>query len=75
MPASPLSVIRFRVLFIIWWLVLMANHAFVLYLLDLPFTTILIDSAVSYTILLLLCLIIINTLRYLPQRVLTVLIW
>lgn len=68
MPASPLSVIRFRVVFSIWWLVLLADHAFVLYLLDLPLTITLIDSCISNGILLLFCLLIINTLRYLPQR-------
>ena len=68
MYASPLSIIRFRVLFSIWWVVLMANHAFVLYLLDLPLTLTLMDSGISYGILLLFSLLIIHTLRYLPQR-------
>lgn len=69
MPASPLSVIRFKVVFSIWWLVLMIDHAFVLYLVGLPFTVTMIDSGISNGVLLLLCLLIINTLRYyLPQR-------
>ncbi|HJU46120.1 MAG TPA: hypothetical protein VJ647_05005, partial [Chitinophagaceae bacterium] len=68
MPGSPLSVIRFRIVFSIWWLVLTAGHAFVLYLLGVPFATTLIDSGISNSLLLLFCLLVINTLRYLPQR-------
>lgn len=68
MPGSPLSVIKFRIVFSIWWMVLMANHAFVLYLLDIPFTITLIDSGISNSLLFLFCLLIINTIRYLPQR-------
>lgn len=69
MSSSPLSVIRFRIVFSICWLLLIANHALVLYLLGLPLDLALIDSGISNGVLLLLCLLIINTLRYyLPQR-------
>jgi two-component system LytT family sensor kinase len=69
MANSPLSVARFRTIFSICWLVLMADHAMVLHWFDLPWKEAVIDSAISNTILLLICLLIMNTLRYyLPKR-------
>jgi two-component system LytT family sensor kinase len=69
MANSPLSVARFRIIFSICWLVLMADHAMVLHWFNLPWKEAVIDSAISNTILLLICLLIMNTLRYyLPKR-------
>jgi hypothetical protein len=69
MAKSPFSVTRFIVIFSISWLVLMTNHAVVLHWFDLPWTEAIIDSAISNILLLVFCLLIMNTLRYyLPKR-------
>ncbi|MBL7742663.1 MAG: histidine kinase [Chitinophagaceae bacterium] len=69
MSNSPLSATRFRLTFGISWLVLMADHAMVLHYFDLPWQEAVIDSCISNGILLLFCLLIMNTLRYyLPQK-------
>jgi sensor histidine kinase YesM len=69
MTNSPFSVRRFQVIFGICWLVLMADHAMVLHYFDLPWKEAITDSLISNSILLLFCLLIMNTLRYyLPQR-------
>ena len=69
MSTSPLSVRRFQVIFSICWLVLMADHAMVLYWFGLPWTVAMFDSLISNGILFLFCLLIMNTLRYyLPRR-------
>jgi two-component system LytT family sensor kinase len=69
MSTSPLSVRRFQVIFGICWLVLMGDHALVLHYFALPWKEAIIDSSISNGILLLFCLLIMNTLRYyLPRR-------
>ncbi|MDP4264878.1 MAG: histidine kinase [Bacteroidota bacterium] len=69
MSISPLSSRRFRVIFVVCWLVLMADHAMVLHWLTLPWKEAIIDSLISNGILFLFCLLILNTLRYyLPQK-------
>lgn len=69
MSNSPLSVLRFKIIFSICWLLLMTDHVLVLHWLDMPWKVSIIDSAISNTILLLACLLVMNTLRYyLPQR-------
>ncbi|MBL7739888.1 MAG: histidine kinase [Chitinophagaceae bacterium] len=69
MSNSPLSANRFRLTFGISWLVLMADHAMVLHYFELPWKEAIIDSCISNGLLLLFCLLIMNTLRYyLPQK-------
>jgi hypothetical protein len=69
MTKSPLSVTRFLLIFSISWLVLMADHAMVLNWFGLSWKEAWIDSAISNILLLLICILIMNTLRfYLPKR-------
>lgn len=78
MTNSLLSIRRFQVIFGICWLVLMADHAMVLQYFDLPWKEAIIDSLISNGILLLFCLLIMNTLRYyLPQgeQVINIFAW
>lgn len=64
MAASPFSVKRFTIFFIVCWVVIFTQHALLLYFYNLPVRTAVIDSFVSNTFLLLTCLLIITTLRY-----------
>ena len=64
MTASPFSVRKFFIVFSIAWLVLMADHALLLYWFDLPLQAAIIDSLISNVSLLLICLLIMNTIRY-----------
>lgn len=64
MTASPFSVRRFLIIFSIAWAILMTDHALVLYWFDLPWEVAVIDSLISNGFLLLICLLLINTLRY-----------
>jgi two-component system LytT family sensor kinase len=68
MAASPFSVRRFLITFIIGWLILMMDHAFVLKWFDLSWQVALLDSLISNLLLLLVCLVMINTLRYYLPR-------
>lgn len=68
MSNSPLSKRRFTILFSICWLVLMADHVMVLHWFGLPWNAAIIDSAISNIILLLACLLVMNTLRYYLPR-------
>ncbi len=69
MSRSPLSVTRFRLIFSICMLLLALDHALVLHWLELSWKVALIDSLVSNGILLLTCLLVMNTLKYyLPRR-------
>jgi sensor histidine kinase YesM len=69
MSTSPLSTNRFRILFIICWLAIMADHAIVLHWFGLGWNISIIDSLISNTLLLLAGLLVMNTLRYyLPRR-------
>lgn len=68
MPTSPLFILRFRIIFIICWLVMLADHAFVLYYFDLPWKAAIIDSLISNSLLLLASLLVLHTLRYYLPR-------
>jgi two-component system LytT family sensor kinase len=68
MSNTPFSVRRFTLLFILSWLVLVADHIMVLHWFGLPWQATIIDSAISNSILLLACLLIMNTLRYYLPR-------
>lgn len=68
MSNSPLSILKFRVIFIIAWLVLLADQAMVLHFFGLPWEAAIVDSVISNISLLFACLLVMNTLRYyLPQ--------
>ncbi|MEP7374778.1 MAG: histidine kinase [Chitinophagaceae bacterium] len=64
MTASPFSVRKFFIVFSIAWLVLMADHALLLYWFEMPLKAAIIDSLISNITLLLTCLLIMNTIRY-----------
>lgn len=69
MPASPFSTRRFLVTFSIAWLVLMADHAILLYWFEFPLKIAIVDSLISNILLLGVCLLVMNTIRYyLPGR-------
>lgn len=69
MAASPLSTPRFRLMFVLFWIAIIADHAIVLHWFGLTTRVAVIDSLISNTFLLLAGLLIINTLRYyLPRR-------
>jgi hypothetical protein len=78
MVKSPLSVPRFRIIFSISWLVVMTDIAFLLNWYGWPWNVAIIDSSISTIILLLACLLMMNTLRfYTPgrERYFNILIW
>ncbi len=60
---------RFRLIFSACWLILIVDHCLVLYMFGLPFRESAIDSIISNILLLIPCLLIMNTIRYyMPQR-------
>ncbi len=68
MTNSPLSILKFRIIFILVWLVLLADNAMVIHFFGMPWTAAIIDSAIGNTLLLLASLLVMNTLRfYLPR--------
>ncbi|MEO8403045.1 MAG: histidine kinase [Chitinophagaceae bacterium] len=69
MATSLFSVRRFLIIFSIAWLILMIDHAAVLYWFGLPYQEAILDSVISNLLLLLFCLLIVNTLRYYLPRV------
>ena len=68
MSNSPLSIKRFKIIFIICWLVMVADHVMVLHFFGLPWQTAIIDSAISNSLLLLACILVMQTLRYYLPR-------
>ena len=68
MSNSPLSITKFRIIFIICWVVMLADNIMVLQFFGLPWKVAIIDSAISNTLLLLACLLVMNTLRYYLPR-------
>lgn len=68
MSNTPFSVRRFTLLFSISWLVLVADHIMVLHWFGLSWRSALIDSAITNAILLLACMLVMNTLRYYLPR-------
>jgi len=78
MATSPFSVIRFRIIFGISWLIVIADLALLLKWFGLSWQTAIVDSLVSNILLLLACLLVMNTLRfYTPrrERYLNILVW
>jgi len=69
MANSPLSVVRFRIIFSICWLIILADHIFLLKWFGLSWNNAIIDSTVNIALLILACLLVIMMLHYyLPQR-------
>ncbi len=68
MAKSPLSILRFRIIFFGCWLVLLADQAMVLHYFGLPWKAAFIDSTISNILLLLACQLVLNTLRYYLPR-------
>ncbi len=68
MSDSPLSITKFRIIFIICWLVMMADNIFVLHFFGLPWNVAIIDSAICNILLLFASLLVMNTLRYYLPR-------
>ncbi len=78
MAKSPLSVARFRNIFIISWLVVIADTTFVLKWYGWSWNVSVVDSLISSGILFVFCLLMMNTLRfYIPRRenYLNILVW
>jgi hypothetical protein len=68
MARSPLSVTRFRNVFIICWLAVITDITFVLRWYGWPWNVAIIDSLISSSILFVFCLLIMNILRYHTPR-------
>ena len=69
MSESPFSTRRFLIIFTISWLVLICDHALLLYWFDITLKEAIYDSLISNITLLGICLLIMNTVRYyLPGR-------
>lgn len=68
MSDSPLSITKFRIIFIICWLVMVADNILVLQFFGLPWNVAIIDSAICNTLLLFASLLVMNTLRYYLPR-------
>lgn len=68
MARSPLSINRFRIIFLICWIVMLTDHVMVLHYFGLSWKAAMIDSAISNTLLLLACVLVMNTLRYYLPR-------
>jgi two-component system LytT family sensor kinase len=78
MSTSPFSVVRFRFIFSASWLVIIVNFIFLLRLYNLSWNEAIIDSLISNSLLLLACLLVMNTLRYYTprrERYFHILIW
>lgn len=68
MSNSPLSILRFKVIFIICWLVVISDQAIALNFFGLPWQAAIIDSLICNALLLLASLLIMHTLRYYLPR-------
>ena len=78
MATSPFSVLRFRIIFSISWLIVITDLALLLKWFGLSWQVAVTDSLISNIILLLACLLVMNTLRfYIPrrERYLNILVW
>jgi len=79
MIASPLSILRFRIIFsATWWVIFIMDVSFLQNMFGVSFRIALVDGIVTNVLLMLFCLLIINTLRfYLPRssRYLNILAW
>src|SRR5678816_4616222 len=79
MIASPLSILRFRIIFsATWWVIVIMDVSFLQNMFGVSFRIALIDGIVTNVLLMLFCLLIINTLRFYlsrSSRYLNILVW
>ena len=68
MATTPFSILRFRIIFLLCGAVMVADNIMVLHFFGLPWEAAIIDSVISNTLLLLACLLVMNTLRYYLPR-------
>ncbi len=69
MSASPLSTRRFRLMFFLFWIAIICDHAIISHWFGIGWKVAVVDSLISNAFLLLAGLLIMNTLRYyLPRR-------
>ena len=68
MSSAPLSTLRSRLIFFLFWIAIIGDHAIVLHWFGLSWNVSIIDSLVSNTLLLLAGLLVMNTLRYYLPR-------
>jgi len=68
MAQSPLSLIRFRIIFIASWVVILADHVMLLHFFGQPWEAAAVDAVLSNTLLLLACLLVMIVLRYYLPR-------
>jgi two-component system, LytTR family, sensor kinase len=68
MAKSPLSILKFRLIFIFCWLIIAADHVMLLHFFGLPWEASAIDALISNTLLLLNCLLVMIVLRYYLPR-------
>jgi len=68
MAQSPLSLIRFRIIFIASWLIIVCDHVMLLHFFGLPWTAAAADALLSNTLLLMACLLVMIVLRYYLPR-------
>src|SRR6187399_2351040 len=69
MATSPFSVIRFRVIFSICWLIIFIDHVLLLRWFGLSWQMAMVDGAINDALLILACLLVIMMLHYyLPQK-------
>lgn len=69
MATSPLSLVRFRVIFSICWLIVVVDHVLLLRWFGLSWGTAIVDGAINNALLVLACLLVIMMLQYyLPQK-------
>ena len=64
MPASPFSARKFLIIFSVAWIILMADHMLLLLRFDFPLEVAILDSVIANILLLLTCLLVMNTIRY-----------
>lgn len=68
MAQSPLSLIRFRIIFIVSWVIILADHVMLLHYFGLPWEAAAVDAVLSNILLLLACLLVMIVLRYYLPR-------
>lgn len=68
MAQSPLSVTKFKIIFIACWLIIAADHIMLLHYFGLPWSAAALDAGISNTLLLLACLLVMIVLRYYLPR-------
>jgi two-component system LytT family sensor kinase len=68
MAQSPLSLIRFRIIFIVCWVIIVCDHVMLLHFFGLSWQAAAVDAVLSNILLLLACLLVMIVLRYYLPR-------